>query len=311
MESSRGLDIVDAQVHLFGESDARYPWDPAVLADPSLAAMRERFLAHVPDASVEAMLAEMDAQGVQGALVVTPAIYGYDNSYSVDAYRSHPDRFRVVGRVDSSRADVAETLEAWEADPAFVGLRLNLWAPAAVERFLAGADDSMLAAAARAGLRVCVNAPGRFDLQGRIARMFPDLPLVIDHLGLFAMPMLDPGYGDTFAGLDGLIALAAFEQVAVKLTSLPLLSREPYPHADVWPHVHRVIEAFGPGRLMWGSDHTVFEHDYGESVDLIRATDELGPADKEQILGEALRRVWGWPREERTAQPSAERASSS
>jgi predicted TIM-barrel fold metal-dependent hydrolase len=305
------FDVVDAQVHLFRASDARYAWDPGVLADPSLAAMCERYRAHVPDGSVEAMLAEMDAHGVQGALVVTPAIYGYDNAYSVDACRSHPDRFRVVGRVDSSRADVAETLEAWGADPAFVGLRLNLWAPDAVERFLAGAEDSMLAAAARAGLRVCVNAPGRFDLHGRIARTFPDLPLVIDHVGLFAMPMLDPGYGDTFAGLDGLLELAAFEQVSVKLTSLPLLSREPYPHRDVWPHVHRVIEAFGPGRLMWGSDHTVFEHDYGEEVDLIRATDELGPADKEEILGAALRRVWGWPREEKPAQLSAERAISS
>jgi len=133
------------------------------------------------------------------------------------------------------------------------------------------------------------------DLLTRIARGFPDLPLIIDHLGLFAMAMLDPAYGDTFAKLDGLLELAQYEQVAVKFTSIPLLSREPYPHADVWPHLHRVIAAFGPERLMWGSDQTVFEHDYGETVDVIRATDELGPADKEQILGASLRRVWGWP----------------
>ena len=76
----------------------------------------------------------------------------------------------------------------------------------------------------------------------------------------------------------------------MKLTSIPLLSREPYPHADAWPHLHRVIAAFGPGRLMWGSDQTVFDHDYGETVDVIRATDELGPADKALILGASLRR---------------------
>ena len=46
---------------------------------------------------------------------------------------------------------------------------------------------------------------------------------------------------------------------------------------------------------MWGSDQTVFEHEYGETVDVIRETDELGAADKEQILGASLRRVWGWP----------------
>jgi predicted TIM-barrel fold metal-dependent hydrolase len=292
-------DIVDAQVHLFAEHSDRHPWDPAVLADPSLAAMRARFRDHAAGASPEAMLALMDRHGVQGALVVAPAIYGNDLSYSRDAYTAYARRFRVVGRVDAAREDLDEALRELGADPGVVGIRLNLWAPAAVDAFLGGRDDRLLAGAARAGLRLCVNAPGRFDLLERIARTFPDLPLIVDHVGLFSVAMLDPGYGDTFAGLDGLLKLAAYEQVSVKLTSLPLLSREPYPHADVWPHVHRVIAAFGPERLMWGSDQTVFDHDYGETIDLIRATDELSPDDKAQILGASLRRVWGWPAEER------------
>jgi predicted TIM-barrel fold metal-dependent hydrolase len=295
MSAPRDLDIVDAQVHLYTEDAAPYPWDQALYGNPALADMIGRFQARVAHGSIEAMLAEMDAQAVQGALVVAPAIHGYDASYSVEAYRRHPDRFRVVGRVDAGRDDIEDALAAWGADPAFVGLRLALGAPAAVDRVLAGGDDRMLTAAQRAGLRVCVYAPGRFDLLTRIARGFPDLPLIIDHLGLFTMAMLDPGYGDTFAKLDGLLELAQYEQVAVKFTSIPLLSREPYPHADVWPHLHRVIAAFGPERLMWGSDQTVFEHDYGETVDVIRATDEIGPAEKELILGASLRRIWGWP----------------
>jgi predicted TIM-barrel fold metal-dependent hydrolase len=289
-------EIIDVQVHLFTTDSPEYPWDPAVLADPALEAMRTRFRDHAAQASTEAMLGQMDAEDVDGALVVSPSIYGYDNSYSLGAWEQSPDRFRVVGRLDSTRADIADVLAEWGAHPAIVGLRVNLWAPAAVARFTAGGDDRMLDAAQRAGLRVCVNAPGRFDLQERIARRFPELPLIIDHLGLFEIPMLDPAYGDTFAKLDGLLGLASFEQVAVKLTSLPLLSREPYPHDDVWPHLERVIAAFGPERLMWGSDYTVFDHDYRESVDLIRATDRLGAADKQQILGASLRRVWGWPR---------------
>jgi predicted TIM-barrel fold metal-dependent hydrolase len=257
--------------------------------------MRTRFREHLAQASTEAMLGLMTSEGVNGALVVSPSIYGYDNSYSVGAWERHPDRFRVVGRVDSARPDIEEVLARWGADQAYVGLRINLWAPAAVARFTGGEDDRMLAAAQRCGLRVCVNAPGRFDLTERIARRFPELPLIIDHLGLFEIPMLDPDYGDTFAKLDGLLGLARFEQVAVKLTSLPLLSREPYPHDDVWPHLERVIAAFGPERLMWGSDQTVFDHDYRETVDLIRETDRLGARDKQQILGATLRRVWGWP----------------
>ena len=61
--------------------------------------------------------------------MVAPAIHGYDASYSVDAHRRHPDRFRVVGRIDSARDDIDDALAAWGADPAFVGLRLSLTAP--------------------------------------------------------------------------------------------------------------------------------------------------------------------------------------
>jgi hypothetical protein len=42
----------------------------------------------------------------------------------------------------------------------------------------------------------------------------------------------------------------------------------------------------------------VFEHEYGENIDVIRATTELGDDDKRQILGETVRTVWGWPRPE-------------
>jgi L-fuconolactonase len=292
----QSLEILDAQVHLFAPPSGEYPWDPAVLADPSLEAMRARYHAHFADATPEAMLAAMDANGVTGALVVSPSVYGYDSAYSVAAYQQHPDRFRVIGRIDPERSDVEDVIASWKADPAFVGFRVNLWAKPAIDAFLAGREDRMLAGAERFGLPVCVNAPGRFDLLDRIAQRFPDLPLVVDHLGLFQMGMLSPDYGDTFVGLDGLLALAAYEQVSVKFTSIPLLSREPYPHSDAWPHLHRVIEAFGPKRLMWGSDHTVFEHEYGENIDVIRATTELGDDDKRQILGETLRSVWGWPK---------------
>jgi L-fuconolactonase len=295
MSSQPALDIVDAQVHLFTQDSPRHPWDRSLFDDPARAGMLARFrerLAHGPAA---AMLAEMDAEGVSGALVVSPSIYGHDPGYSVEAWRAHPDRFRVVGLVDADRDDIEDHLASWGEHPGIVGLRLPLGTDEQGARFLAGADDRMLRAAQRAGLRVCVYAPLRFDLQERLARTHPDLPIVIDHVGLFAMAMLDPDYGDTFAEVGRLLPLAAHENVSVKLTSLTLLSREPYPHADIWPSVHAVIAAFGPERLMWGSDQTVFDHPYGETVDVIRATDELGPAEKALILGGSLRRIWGWP----------------
>jgi hypothetical protein len=51
------LDIVDAQVHLFTEDAAPYPWDQALYADPALAGMIARFQARAAHGSIEAMLA--------------------------------------------------------------------------------------------------------------------------------------------------------------------------------------------------------------------------------------------------------------
>ena len=73
-----------------------------------------------------------------------------------------------------------------------------------------------------------MNGPGRFAVFERIARRFDELQLVIDHLGLFDVAMLDPAYPDTFHGIERLLALARHPNVAVKVTSVPLLSREAY-----------------------------------------------------------------------------------
>jgi len=131
----------------------------------------------------------------------------------------------------------------------------------------------------------------------RIATHFDELQLVIDHLGLFDVAMLDPAVRDTFAGIDGLLALARYPNVAVKVTSVPLLSREPYPHADAWPHLHAVRRGLRRQRLMWGTDPFIFDHPYDEALDFLRASDEIGPGEKEMLLGGALRAVMGWPRE--------------
>jgi L-fuconolactonase len=292
-------DIIDAQLHLFEADSPEHPWDPVILNEPRYAGMRGRYGAH--SASPAEVVTLLDAHGVHGALVVAASVYGNELSYSRSAYELAPDRFRVVGRLDTSRDDIDDLLASWAADPAFVGFRLNLEHEDAVERFRAGADSRALAAAERHGLTVCVLSPGRFDVFADIARSYPQLPVVIDHLGLFSVAMLDPAVADTFGRIGELLPLAAIDNVFVKMTSVQLLSREPFPFNDAWPHLHAVISAFGVDRLMWGSDATVFEHPYAETIEFLRDTDELGGHEKEMLLGATLRRVWNWPAAESEA----------
>ena len=60
--------------------------------------------------------------------------------------------------------------------------------------------------------------------------------------------------------------------------------------------VQRVVDAFGPRRLMWASDcpfQVQGEHTYEASIALIRdKIDFLSPSDKQWILRDTAKRVF-------------------
>src|SRR3989442_12560516 len=88
------------------------------------------------------------------------------------------------------------------------------------------------------------------------------------------------------------------------------MSRHPVPIHDVWPYLHQIVNAFGPDRLMWGSDFTRLRrkpmidggglaprdqwHLYSDSVNYLRDTTELSATDKEKIFGGTIRAVLRW-----------------
>ena len=103
---------------------------------------------------------------------------------------------------------------------------------------------------------------------------------------------------DLFSGLPICWRSRPIRTFAVKISWPPTLSRQRYPFDDIWPMVHRILEAFGLERSMWGSDFTrVAElHDYQEALDFVRETNELSPADKEQLLVRTTREIFRWPK---------------
>jgi L-fuconolactonase len=105
------------------------------------------------------------------------------------------------------------------------------------------------------------------------------------------------GGEDPLATLPEVLALAAAPNVCIKATGVPSLSSRPYPFSDVWPAMHRVIEAFGVERVMWGSDftRTTGHHPYGEAVGYIKDSGEFAPQEKRALLGASLRRIFDWP----------------
>lgn len=276
-----GPTIVDAQVHAYERDHPGRPWARALPGPP-----------HVTG---DEMVAAMDAAGVDAALLVSPwTMYRYDSTYALQVCDQHSDRFACVAPVDTRGADVAEVVRRWSYVPTVVGIRLMLWGDIGDDP-----DDpyinTALATAGSVGLPVCILRPGRLGVVGALADQHPQTRIVVDHLGLI-QPFHPPVPADPFAALPGLLALASRANVAVKVTGVCTLSREPFPHHDIWGPLERVFEAFGLDRCMWGSDwtRTTALVSYDDAVRVFRESDRLSEGDRSQLMSTTLEQIFGW-----------------
>ena len=124
-----------------------------------------------------------------------------------------------------------------------------------------------------------------------LARRRPDLAIVINH---GAKPPIATGEGGQ-AWTRGIDALAELPQVSCKLSGL-LTEAAPTQGPEVLaPYVQRLVSAFGPERLMWGSDWPVLNMagDYGGWLALARTLSGLtDPVDLAALFGGTTRRFY-------------------
>ncbi|MCW3838317.1 amidohydrolase family protein [Sphingomonas canadensis] len=280
--------MIDTHAHLVTGDTAAYPpsppsgaLNPGDLDDPM---------------TVERLLGEMDASGVEKAVLVQRgSIYGFDSSYVCDSAARHPARLAAVCSIDAAAADCGAAVEHWIRDRGAAGIRLM----ELVRGMGIGWLDSPLArdawkAAAELEAPVCVHlfpwnrAEGLTCLAG-ILRDIPNVTVVIDHFGAIASDAGPPDHG-----VDELLEqVAAFDGTTIKFTTIPL-GRLDKAGIDYRPVVERVAALFGPDRMMWGSDITQSPGSYAYMADLGRSSVEgFGAREREQILSGTAERVYG------------------
>jgi predicted TIM-barrel fold metal-dependent hydrolase len=288
------IEVVDAQVHAWDRDGASFRWRldfGSVETDAQVAR-------HFGETTMppERLLACMDDAGVDAAVVVSPTLYGSDTAYARHTVAHDHARLAFVGLVDPDSPTLDDDVASWRSQSGALAIRISIYFEHVMESVERGALRGVLVAGERHRVPVCVYPPGRLDRIARVARAFPELQLVVDHLGLAQpAPVFPTIEGDGFGRLPSLLELAAYPNIAVKATGVPSLSREPYPFRDVWDPLRRVIDAFGCDRVMWGTDFTRVAElvTYEESVAYLREMD-FAPADLEQLYGRTLRRVLRW-----------------
>jgi predicted TIM-barrel fold metal-dependent hydrolase len=241
------------------------------------------------------LVGAMDAVGVDGAILVSPyTLYRFDASYVLGVHAAHPRRFALVKPVDPSDPAVAETIASWAATPGAVGVRILMNRATSTDPADPGLHG-VLSAAARQGLPVNLLCWRRLEQAGALAARHPSAQLVIDHLGL-PQPFAPPPPAAPFADLPKLLALAALENVAVKITGACTLSREPFPYRDLRAPLGRIFDAFGLERCLWGTDWTRATAllGYRDGVEAFRARDWLSESDRAALMGGTTQRIYGW-----------------
>ncbi|MFD9755646.1 amidohydrolase family protein [[Kitasatospora] papulosa] len=202
----------------------------------------------------------------------------------------------VVGWTDLTAPDVSGTLASLRALPGgdrLVGIRHQVQGEPDPEWLLRPDVLRGLEAVAAAGLVYdLIVRPHHLPAAVRAAALLPELTFVLDHAG--KPPVARRA---THPWAHGLRALAALPNTVCKLSGL-VTEADPlsWTVEDLRPYADTVIEAFGPTRLMYGSDWPVCRLAAGYADVLATArelTDGLGEADRQSVLAGTAQRVYG------------------
>jgi L-fuconolactonase len=271
---------IDVQVHAYERNHPGRPWAGTLVGPEEMTG--------------DQMVAAMDAVGVDGAVLVSPfSMYRYDASYAVEVGAKHPDRFCLVKPVDPNDPAVADIVADRKTKRGTVGVRIIMRDTVSTDPEDPGINR-VLAAAAKHSFAVNLLCSGRLEQAAQLAARNPKTQIVIDHLGL-PQP-LQPPPALPWADLPKVLALAAYPNVAIKISGACTLSHEQFPYRDIWDPLGRIFDAFGFDRCMWGTDWTraVKLLTYKEGVEAFRVTDRLSDGDRAKLMGGTLTRVYNW-----------------
>jgi L-fuconolactonase len=268
--------VVDSHQHFWQLSR---PFDYKWLDAPRLQPIRRDYLPNVLEP-------QMRQAGVDLTIVVQTQHNLLENDWALSLAQRHEFIAGVVGWVDLASIDCERQLEEYRRHPKFVGVR-HVTHDEPDDSFIVRADVLR-------GLKILEKHRVPFDLlffvkhlrhTSTLARMFPELPLVLDHL---AKPMIKARRFDNWE--TEFRRAASYPNVYCKLSGMVTEADwTTWAPADLKPYVEIAVDAFGPNRCMFGSDWPVCELAglYGEVYTaLCENLQGLSKSDSDKIFGE-------------------------
>ena len=280
--------LVDVHVHLFSADPARFPYPQDAPYQPK-------------PSPLEDYVKVVAAAPIDHTVIVHPEPYQDDHRYLeyCFAHEPSPGYFKGTCLFDPIAPETPERMAALvkRSPGRIVALRIHEMrkpgTPASSKGAIKDRDmqspamENTWRNAQELGLAIQMHFLPYFAPQiGQLARKFPDVPVLLDHLAR-------AGQG-TPADFDQVIQLARFPRVYMKYSGIEYSSKQPFPHLDAKPLVRRAFDAFGPDRMLWGGIGNTSE-DFDRQVRLFDVMfDFAREADRAKIRGLNAMKLFGF-----------------
>jgi L-fuconolactonase len=272
---------IDSHQHFWHYSPEEYPW---------IGAGMERLARDYLPPDLEGVAGPV---GVAGSVAVQARQSLAESRWLLQLADRHPFIRGVVGWVDLRSDRVADDLAALAPHERFVGVR-HVVQDEPDPRFLLGeAFVRGLRQLERLGLTYdLLLYPTQLPAAVELVGMLPTQPFVLDHL---AKPRIKAGEIDSWR--RDIEALARHGNVCCKLSGMVTEAawRQWKPEQFV-PYLEVALAAFGPERLMFGSDWPVclVAGDYAQVAGIVGDfLAALSPAEQESIWAGTATRFYG------------------
>jgi predicted TIM-barrel fold metal-dependent hydrolase len=242
-------------------------------------------------------LEQAQPAGITETVVVEASPWVEDNQWLLDVARHHPCLIGMVGRLPIGADGCTKLIDRFATNPKFRGVRVSGTA------VLEGLDSAPfmrdIERLAFHGLVPDLNSGPVLDAADRLAGRLPEMRVIVEHMAGVRIvgDRPDPAW------VDGLARAAARPNVWLKVSNLveSAASAAKLARAPVDPDVYRpwldaVWKAFGPDRLIYGSNWPVCERaaDYATVVGIVRPwITAHGPAAEASFFHGAARRAYG------------------
>ncbi len=267
--------IIDTHTHVVSSDKVKHPLDPGARG----------WSVEVTN-DVEDLISEMDQAGVECATLVQPnGTYGLDNIYQCDSAQQYAPRTVSVGILDPAAADAADKLSYWVNEHGMKGVRLQSDAEPDDPRC-----DLLWQRAESLGIPISIGGggqPEKVDRMRNVGARHPNVIFAPDHFAGWS------GAADKAAMTTALEAMAELPNAFLRISSTSLI-----PYAVLTPSeqelFRRVIEAFTPQRVMWGSNFPGTRD--GGYIGLVRlgqtALPWLSDEDRDWVMGGTAHKLW-------------------